>query len=527
MRGIWSYSGLLLTLAHLSYQVTGQDQNNYYTAAVVEFPPTFVKGNAVETLMNNTQMYKQYIAEAKQQNADIIVFPEDGLTTTQFTTSLTMNDWSTVIPAANEGYIPCTGNRSGISETLKQLSCAARNNSIYVVINIAERETCQRGSNSKCSSSGTIYHNTNTVFDRTGKIIARYRKVNLYMESNFSTTESPEIVTFDTDFGVTFGTFICFDILFATPALNLTRKEGVTHIVYSTAWFSEIPFLTAAQTQFAWAYAEDVNLLAAGYSKPSAGNTGSGIYLGRRGIANVTFNGNPAYRLLVSRVPKTSSGKPRTEDTHKDTSDATSRDFYRAQSTETMVDEISLLRDNITQYESLPLNGSMNETICHRGFCCDFKGHATLVNSSINYRAVVYNGIVFYGREVKCGIRVCAMVQCSNNSIASCGVAKRSDIAFNDLRITTKLVDYQNLLTMPSLLNSMLLPLEQFTYTERMDKNTTTLTLALNKTSKDLVTFGFYVRDFSRDEWLTGVASTSIVGASIFVALLSIFSMHM
>lgn len=128
--------------------------------------------------------------------------------------------------------------------------------------------------------------------------------MNLYMESNFSTTESPEIVTFDTDFGVTFGTFICFDILFATPALNLTRKEGVTHIVYSTAWFSEIPFLTgesrddnyfntkrdqrmirrcfvsAAQTQFAWAYAEDVNLLAAGYSKPSAGNTGSGIYLG-------------------------------------------------------------------------------------------------------------------------------------------------------------------------------------------------------------------------------------------------------
>lgn len=72
----------------------------------------------------------------------------------------------------------------------------------------------------------------------------RYRKVHLYMEHQFDTVEPPEIVTFDTDFDVKFGTFICFDILFSVPALNLTRINNVTNIVYSTAWFSEAPFLT-------------------------------------------------------------------------------------------------------------------------------------------------------------------------------------------------------------------------------------------------------------------------------------------
>lgn len=117
-------------------------------------------------------------------------------------------------------------------------------------------------------------------------------------------TAVPEIVTFDTDFGVKFGTFICFDILFREPAIQLTRVHQVTDIVYPTAWFSETPFLTgkrnviktfflffiktyvllliilAVQTQAGWSFAEDVNLLASGYNKPDFGNVGSGIYLG-------------------------------------------------------------------------------------------------------------------------------------------------------------------------------------------------------------------------------------------------------
>jgi len=60
-------------------------------------------------------------------------------------------------------------------------------------------------------------------------------------------TTTPEVVSFDTDFGVKFGTFTCFDIYFRKPALQLTRDHQVTDFVYPTAWFSEVPFLTGKQ----------------------------------------------------------------------------------------------------------------------------------------------------------------------------------------------------------------------------------------------------------------------------------------
>jgi len=72
----------------------------------------------------------------------------------------------------------------------------------------------------------------------------RYRKTNLFLEPQFNVTSTPEIVIFKTDFGVNFGTFICFDILFQQPAILLTRLRQITDIVYPTAWFSETPFLT-------------------------------------------------------------------------------------------------------------------------------------------------------------------------------------------------------------------------------------------------------------------------------------------
>lgn len=72
----------------------------------------------------------------------------------------------------------------------------------------------------------------------------RYRKTNLFVEPQFNVTAISEVITFDTDFGVKFGTFICFDILFYNPALQLTRNYDITDIVFSTAWFSEAPFLT-------------------------------------------------------------------------------------------------------------------------------------------------------------------------------------------------------------------------------------------------------------------------------------------
>lgn len=84
------------------------------------------------------------------------------------------------------------------------------------------------------------------VFDREGRVISRYRKTHLYRYEWYTENvlEKPELATFTTDFGVTFGHFICFDMLFYEPAMVLLRHLNVTDVVYPTYWFSELPFLT-------------------------------------------------------------------------------------------------------------------------------------------------------------------------------------------------------------------------------------------------------------------------------------------
>lgn len=53
----------------------------------------------------------------------------------------------------------------------------------------------------------------------------------------------PDITTFKTDFNVTFGVFICFDIYFEKPPMDLVNK-GIRNFVFPSRWYSELPFLT-------------------------------------------------------------------------------------------------------------------------------------------------------------------------------------------------------------------------------------------------------------------------------------------
>lgn len=75
----------------------------------------------------------------------------------------------------------------------------------------------------------------------------RYRKINLYDEAPFTAGKIQDIekAVFSTDFGRTFGTFICFDIAFYNPSRKILSLDGVspvTDIAYPTAWYSIMPF---------------------------------------------------------------------------------------------------------------------------------------------------------------------------------------------------------------------------------------------------------------------------------------------
>jgi hypothetical protein len=50
--------------------------------------------------------------------------------------------------------------------------------------------------------------------------------------------------TFQTDFGVEFGMFTCFDIIFYDPAIRLLETGRLKNFVFPTAWVDELPFLT-------------------------------------------------------------------------------------------------------------------------------------------------------------------------------------------------------------------------------------------------------------------------------------------
>ncbi|XP_076286454.1 vanin-like protein 1 [Lasioglossum baleicum] len=494
MRQILSCLGIVLALVHLSQQVPEEDKKDYYVGAVVEYTPQVV-WNSAETLVENAKLYAEFIKNATLQGADIIVFPEDGLTSFFFPEPSKVDSWTTFVPTAEEKYNPCTQNRAGISKVMKSLSCAARENKIYVVVNLVEKVL---------RADKVHYYNTNVVFDRNGQIIARYRKINLTQVEKdfFDVDKQPKIVTFDTDFGVRFGTSVCFDIFFSTPGLNMTRDLGITDFVYTTAWFSEVPFLTAVQIQFGWAFAEDVNFLASGYNNPSGSNTGSGIYLGRDGIANATLSYTNGRKMLVSRVPKKAPRQESKEHRRQNSGDDRGT-CYMTDLRTPPVHGVLLMLDIFDEYESAVVNGPLfNRTLCHAGFCCNIEVNSTLSQSPFNhYRAVVYKGCRHYDRTNSAnGIRVCGLIQCSNSSLSSCGIVQEDDVRFNSVKITaTYNDDLSNSQLMPSILDTKLLPFDDFSYVEEKADNITRLTLAVDTPKDDLVAFAIYTRDYWYD----------------------------
>ncbi|XP_011165377.1 vanin-like protein 1 [Solenopsis invicta] len=501
----WIIVYLLVISAHLSHQRSTPNTTTY-RAAVAEYPPKYLT-NSSETLKVNSDAYVRLIAEAAGNKADIIVFPEDGLTTIPLPIREEMGDWTTVIPSASDNYTPCNQNTVEVSETLRKISCAASNNEIYVVINIAEKAACTV---EPCPKDKVFYYNSNVVFDRTGKIIAKYRKTNLFGEYQFNVTAVPEVVSFDTDFGVKFGTFICFDILFREPALNLTRDHQVTDIVFPTAWFSEAPFLTGVQTQAGWSFAEDVNLLASGYNRPGSGNAGSGIYLGRKGVGIAIMPITTHEKLLIYEVPKI---KHRTKynKNHDHSEDQEQKadhyngmehihDELRKREVNTMMvnDKILLLHDNIHAFETFALEESTKKSICQNGFCCEFKVEVVKIDPSTKYRLVVFNGIRLYG-TVKAGVRACGIIQCSNDSVSSCGSVEQSKMVFNNIEIAATFHDYKNSLIMPSTLNPNLLPLKNWIFNEHAHDDHVHVNMISNNNISNLITFGIYSRDFNKN----------------------------
>ena len=264
-------------------------QKPYYTASVVEMYP---RGSYMLSPQLNIEKslvaIEEYVARASNiDKSDIIVFPEAVLWTygllpppnSSVSARDLMQAYGESLPAV--GSIPCydifsADNHTSIS---MRISCMSIEYKITVVINTIDVRKCNRTADINCPPDGRYQYNTDVVFDgqNGGQIAAIYHKYHLYgTYPVLNYPLKPEVVSFHSSFGVTFGIIICFDISFLHPVQNLL-KQGIQHFIFSTWWFNSGPVFTATMFQQAFSRKFQTVLLAAN-TGASYLNSGSGIY---------------------------------------------------------------------------------------------------------------------------------------------------------------------------------------------------------------------------------------------------------
>lgn len=236
---------LKFSLAHANHfysQLSTIDDPDF-VIGVVEFTPELPTVNWPLRTVLHFENYTRIIGEAAEQDVDILVFPEYTLNNVAFPIA---------IPDPLDNLNPCIESDL-FDNLLVDLSCLARENKIYLSINLNEREECtddlqqSRNDSRPCNRNGFSLFNSNVVFDRNGTVVGRYRKFNLFREGGVNTTLTAELSTFTADFGVTFGNIICFDVLFFEPAMQLVQM-GVKNFLFSAMWVSELPFLNCKRS---------------------------------------------------------------------------------------------------------------------------------------------------------------------------------------------------------------------------------------------------------------------------------------
>ena len=169
--------------------------------------------NVVDDKKANLKKASSMIAESAEKNADFIILPE------MFN-----------CPYSNEKFIEY-GEEEHESLTLNEISRLANENNVYILAgSIPERE------------SDKLY-NTSYLFDKTGQIIAKHRKMHLFdidvkgkitFKESDVLTAGDEFTIADTEFGK-IGIGICYDIRFVELARIMVEK-GALVLVYPGAF---------------------------------------------------------------------------------------------------------------------------------------------------------------------------------------------------------------------------------------------------------------------------------------------------
>ena len=169
--------------------------------------------NVVDDKDANIKKASEMISASIDKNADFIILPE------MFN-----------CPYSNDKFIEyCEEEKT--SKTLKAISRLAGENNVYILSgSIPEKD------------AGKLY-NTSYLFDKTGKIIAKHRKMHLFdidvkdkitFKESDVLTAGDSVTIADTDFGK-IGIGICYDVRFPELA-RLMVEKGALILVYPGAF---------------------------------------------------------------------------------------------------------------------------------------------------------------------------------------------------------------------------------------------------------------------------------------------------
>ena len=424
---------MMLELLAILMAAAGVYAQSTYRAAVVEFS---VDQLSMQRVTNNLIDFRNTLDQIRKLGgANIVIFPEDAIIGEFFMSRESVFPYLERIPeisGSNEQTNPCTQSDFNDRPILRNLSCLAREFSTILVANMGDVQTCE--GMQRCPSDGRYQFNTNVIFEADGTLITKYHKINLYdgEKDYFDAGDPSECVTFDTSFGVMFGAFTCFDLLYNEPG-NCLLKKGVKNFVLPTSWGNNFPFYVSIGVQQSWSFKHSVNFLAANqqYSItiPSVEfySSGSGIY--SSGYAQYFLSSFSLSRsvghVIISELPKNPGPAGFQQ----------SGTVLNANNIQTKGSEYLAFKPLQNHNGVIKVSMTESEKI-KRSLLCTLEYSIASAGNKELYALGVYIGVRL--DDDSFGYAVCSVVRCSTTNLDSCGDPVDGYIAntvFENLRL--------------------------------------------------------------------------------------------
>lgn len=186
----------------------------------------------------NLDIYERHIAVASNFGTQILVFPEFGLmpSTIDNIDRTLVGEVAEVIPNEMGVFVPCNNEEFHDRPILYRASCAAKLYGMSVLVNMVDWVDCNYESDANCPSDQHYQYNTDVVFDEQGILVVKYHKSHEWpsLKPAYDQPLQPSEVVYKASFGVNFGLFICFDIMFPDPAKKLV-DQGISYFLYAVA----------------------------------------------------------------------------------------------------------------------------------------------------------------------------------------------------------------------------------------------------------------------------------------------------